>query len=345
MTRIALLTQLPSLVDQCTALADGIGIALTVAAPSTGGWQDAALVLLGEDVADLPPGIHAPTILLVSDDAASAARTSADAYAAAARLSADQVAILPAAAEWLVQRMVAAVEPPVVPATTAGIIPGCGGAGATVLAAALAVEAQRTGLRTVLVDGDPLGGGIDLVLGAEAAPGLRWPALTASQGSLRPSVLVDALPRVDGLAVLSWDRTDTAEASPGVVDAVLSASQQAFDFVVVDLPRHSAGPALRACHSLQLVVPARVRAAVGAARVAGRIRAVHQNVGAVVRIEDRGGLPAAQVADAVGLPLTATLQSDRGLTARLDRGESLPVRRSPLAGAASALLDSWFPAR
>ena len=112
MTRIALLTQLPSLVDQCSALADGIGIALSVAAPGTGGWQDAALVLLGEDVTQPPRGITAPTVLIAADDASAAARTSVDAYAAAARLGADQVAILPAAAEWLVQRMIAAVEPP-----------------------------------------------------------------------------------------------------------------------------------------------------------------------------------------------------------------------------------------
>ena len=345
MTRIALLTQLPSLVDQCSALADGIGIALSVAAPGTGGWQDAALVLLGEDVTQPPRGITAPTVLIAADDASSAARTSVDAYAAAARLGADQVAILPAAAEWLVQRMIAAVEPPVASATTVGIIPGCGGAGATVLAAALAVEAQRTGLRTVLVDGDPLGGGIDLVLGAEAAAGLRWPALAASKGSLRPSMLVETLPRVDDLAFLSWDRTDALDPTAQVLDSVLGAAQQAFEFVVVDLPRHASGPAVRACHHVQVVIPARVRAAVGAARVASRIRSTHHTVGAVVRQDDRASLPAQQVADAVGLPLTAQLQTDRGLSARVDRGESLPVRRSSLAATASRLIDAWFPDR
>ena len=168
MSRIALLTQLPSLIDQCAALADGIGVTLAVASPMTGGWQDAALVLLGEDVSDPPGGISAPTVLIAAEDPSTASRTSADAFAAAARLGADHVAILPAAAEWLVQRMIAAVEPPVAPATTVGVVPGCGGAGATMLAAALAVEGQRIGLRTVLVDGDPLGGGIDLVLGAES---------------------------------------------------------------------------------------------------------------------------------------------------------------------------------
>lgn len=344
MFRIALLTQLPSLIDQCTALADGIGATLAVASPTTGGWQDAALVLLGEDVTDPPGGISAPTVLIAGEDSSQAARTSADAFAAAARLGADHVAILPAAAEWLVQRMIAAVEPPVAPATTVGVVPGCGGAGATVLAAALAVEGQRSGLRTVLVDGDPLGGGIDLVLGAETTEGLRWPALAASKGSLRPSTLVDALPRTDGLAVLSWDRTDAADASEHVFDTVLGAAQQAFDFVVVDLPRHAAATAVRACHRVQLVVPARVRAAVGAAQVAGRLRAGHHRVGLVVREDERGGIPAEQVADAVGLPLTAQMRAERGLAGRIDRGESVPTRRSPLATTAAALLQEWFAA-
>lgn len=343
MTRIALLTQLPSLIDQCSALADGIGVTLSVGSPTTGGWQDAALVLLGEDVVDPPSGISAPTVLIAADDVSSTARTSVDAYAAATRLGTDRVAILPAAAEWLVQRMITAVEPPVTPAITVGIVPGCGGAGATVLAAALAAEGQRAGLRTVLVDGDPLGGGIDLVLGAEGTDGLRWPALAASKGSLRPSTLIDVLPRVDGLALLSWDRTDAAEAPQQVFDTVVGAAQQAFDFVVVDLPRHAVGGAVRACHHVQIVVPARVRAAVGAARVAARLRTGHHNVGLIVRQDDRGGIPARHVADAVGLPLTAQLQTEKGLAARLDRGESLPVRRSSLAAAAADLVEAWFP--
>lgn len=344
MPRIALLTQLPSLIDQCAALADGIGVNLAVASPMTGGWQDAALVLLGEDVSDPPGGISAPTVLIAVEDSSTVSRTSADAFGAAARLGADHVAILPAAAEWLVQRMIAAVEPPVVPATTVGIIPGCGGAGATMLAAALAVEGQRAGLRTVLVDGDPLGGGIDLVLGAETTEGLRWPALAASKGSLRPSTLVDALPRVDGLAVLSWDRTDAADTSGHVFDTVLGAAQQAFDFVVVDLPRHAAGGVVRACHHVQLVVPARVRAAVGGAQVAGRLRAGHHRVGLIVREDERGGIPAQQVADAVGLPLTARMRAERGLAGRIDRGESLPTRKSSLTATAAALVEEWFPA-
>ena len=68
------------------------------------------------------------------------------------------------------------------PALTVGVIGGRGGAGASTLACALAVTAARDGRRTMLVDGDPLGGGLDVLLGGEQAGGLRWPDFAASRG-------------------------------------------------------------------------------------------------------------------------------------------------------------------
>ncbi|WP_084500375.1 septum site-determining protein Ssd [Brevibacterium album] len=336
MSRIALISQLPSLMEQCAALADGAGIRLDVLAPSGGGWQDAVLVLLGEDIVLPPAGITAPTALIGT--------SAADAWTAAARVGAEHVAVLPEAAEWLSQRMIAAVEPPVAPGTTVGVVPGCGGAGASVLAAALAMRGSREGLRTVLVDADPLGGGIDLLLGAESASGLRWPDLAESKGRLRPSTLVHALPQAEGVSLLSWDRTTAAEHSADVFDSVLAAAQQAFDFVVVDLPRHSALDSARACHHLVLVVPGRVRAAVGAARVAARLRGVHAGTGIVVRAPERGGIAAGDIASAIGVRLLAEMREDRGLAARADRGEGLlGPRRSSLSAVAGELLSGWFP--
>ena len=63
------------------------------------------------------------------------------------------------------------------------VVGGRGGAGATTLACALAVTAARAGRRVLLVDGDPLGGGIDLVFGGEGDRGLRWPDLEAARGA------------------------------------------------------------------------------------------------------------------------------------------------------------------
>ena len=48
------------------------------------------------------------------------------------------------------------------------------GSGASVLATAVAVRAARAGVDVVLVDGCPLGGGLDVVLGAEQESGIRW---------------------------------------------------------------------------------------------------------------------------------------------------------------------------
>ena len=337
MPRIALLTQLPSLVDHCAAIADSIGITLDVLAPQSGGWQGAVLILLGEDVVEPPRAVGVPTVLIAPAEAH-------DAWANAARLGTDHVALLPAAAEWLTQRMITAVEPPAAPATTVGVVAGSGGAGASVLACALARQAAGDARPTVLLDADPLAGGLDLVLGCEDIPGLRWPALTASKGRLRPSTLTQALPRFDDLAILSWDRDGREELAEEVFDAVLTAAQQAFDLVVVDLPRHAPAAWARACHHLVLVTPARVRAAVAAARVARRLSEVHPAVRLVVRETDRSGLDPHLVADTIGLELLGTLVDDSGLASRIDRGEGIPAGRTRLARFAEGLLADLLAA-
>jgi secretion/DNA translocation related CpaE-like protein len=79
------------------------------------------------------------------------------------------------------------------------VIGGRGGAGASVFATALALTARDA----LLVDVDPWGGGIDLVLGSEAEPGLRWPDLTAAGGRLSHAALRDALPVRRGVGLLS----------------------------------------------------------------------------------------------------------------------------------------------
>ncbi|MFI5429192.1 hypothetical protein [Aeromicrobium sp. UC242_57] len=54
-------------------------------------------------------------------------------------------------------------------ACVVSVIAGSGGAGASTLVAALAVTAARRGLRSLAVDADPLGGGLELLLGPSAA--------------------------------------------------------------------------------------------------------------------------------------------------------------------------------
>src|SRR5688572_24655510 len=74
----------------------------------------------------------------------------------ASHLGGEQVAELPTAEPWLVDRFAERAEP-----TPQGrilaVIGGRGGAGASILAAALAVTAVSEGHRTLLVDADPVG--------------------------------------------------------------------------------------------------------------------------------------------------------------------------------------------
>src|SRR5690606_16343574 len=95
----------------------------------------------------------------------------------AVALGAEQAVELPTAEAWLVDRLSRAAERGVAarPGRVLAVVGGRGGAGASVLATATAVVSARSGDRTLLVDCDPLGGGLDLVLGAEEVTGLRWP--------------------------------------------------------------------------------------------------------------------------------------------------------------------------
>lgn len=336
--QIVLLTHVHSLIEHCSALADGVGVSLDVRSPNSGGWQNAVLILVGEDVTHLPATPGVPSVLVGAEGAGD------DVWRAAARLGVDNVVVLPAGAEWLSQRMVQAVEPPRKPALTHGVVGGTGGAGASVLACAVARQSAEAGISTVLVDADALGGGLDVVLGCENLEGLRWPALASSRGRLRPSTLQDALPRQGNLSVLSWDRTldATSAITDGVFDAVIAASQQAFEFVVIDLPRHAPIEWAAMCHSMTVVTPGRVRAAVATAAVANRLTQVHSSVRIAVRENGRAGVDADLLAKAVGLELAGTFRDDPALVEQLDRGEGLPRGRTHLGKFAAYLFDDVF---
>lgn len=107
-----------------------------------------------------------------------------------------------------------------VPATTTDstatclmLVPAVGGAGASITAAASALVLSRE--RPIcLVDADALAGGIDLVLGMETEPGLRWQDFSAADGRLDGAALYEALPscpRSPALKVLTWTRSRTPE--------------------------------------------------------------------------------------------------------------------------------------
>ena len=262
-------------------------------------------------------------------------------------VGAEHVVFLPDAEQWLVGRLADAAEETSGEAPVLAVVGGRGGAGATTLASALAVTAARTGRSTLLVDGDPLGGGIDLVFGGEADAGLRWPDLGGTRGRVPPAALADALPRMAGLSVLSWDRGAAAAVPGEAMASVLGAARRAHDLVVVDLPRSAdeAGRVVLAAAScVLLVVPAEVRAAAAASRVAAAVGLLCPDLRVVVRGPAPGRLDAGSLASALGLPLAGRLRAEPGLDADLERGEA-PARRGrgPLADLCAGLLEELAP--
>jgi secretion/DNA translocation related CpaE-like protein len=326
----------PDLLDDVLRLSAAAGVDVDVVPDPLSAsmpWSLAPLVLVGDDASTalsrrvMP---RRPGVVLVSRDL-----DDASIWKRAMRLGADHVALLPDADTWLIGRLGEAVDGGRPPGLTVAVVGGRGGAGASTLAAALAVTAVRLGRRTILVDADPLGGGADLLFAGEHAAGLRWPDIASASGRIRGEELRDALPCVGDLAVLSWDRGDPLELRAEAMSSVLAAACRACQVVVVDLPRHFdevVHTALAAADVVLLVVPAEIRDVAAAGRVATQVSAIARDVRLVVRGPAPGGLAAGDVAAALGVPLAASLKAEPDLAAALERGEAPAGRgHGPLA--------------
>jgi secretion/DNA translocation related CpaE-like protein len=201
-----------------------------------------------------------------------------------------------------------------------------------------------------LVDADRLGVGIEHVAGIEEE-GAGWGSLLESAGRLGSRALRSALPQRDGLAVLGWGHGGRPDLDPLVAREAVSAAQRGCRLVVVDLPRYAGaatGELLARCGDLVLVVPAHVAAVTASMRVVAD--AVPQVPRAHLVVRGGGSaLDPEQVADALGLPLAASMSDQRRLAEAVALGLGpMPSRRGPLARAARATLghlDVPAPAR
>jgi secretion/DNA translocation related CpaE-like protein len=313
-------------------------------------WRAAQLVVVGADAAAgcvrarLP---HRRDIILVADGAEPDEESEDESWQVAGALGADHVVVLPAAATWLTERFSTAGSRRAEEAPVVAVIGGRGGAGASVLAAGLAVTSARSGQRTMLVDGDPLGGGVDLLLGWETATGLRWPELAEARGRVNVTALYADLLRSElngELVVVSWDRGDALDLPTEAMDATLDAGRRGSDLVVVDLPRHLDDAATRAAQLsdvVLIVVPADVRGCAAACRVAAQIGPHCRSLQLVVRGPAPGGLRSEDVGRAIGLPVAGTLRPEPDLPAALEEAESpAATGKGPLAELCAELLDT-----
>jgi secretion/DNA translocation related CpaE-like protein len=297
-------------------------------------WRSAPAVIVGADLAaaladaDLPRRDH---VLLVTEKPDECWAHAVRLGAAGVHTPSDEDDVLDALASALDGRGEAVVV---------SVVGGSGGVGASTLASALGLAAARRGLRTLLFDADPLGGGLELVVGAEQAVGLRWGDLDTTRGRLSAGSLADVLPRHRGLATLSWDR-GARSALPASEPSVLTAAVRGFDLVVADVPRHldPPGSEIIGRSVLTVLVVAEEVCALGAARhVLDRVRERAANV-AVVSVSRPGGVGPSAVSQALGQPVLARHRHDRRIRGAIDRGLG-PGRSRAARRTAAGVLDA-----
>ena len=326
-------------------LSAAAGVVLDVAhdvAAGLRGWSGAGLVLVGADMADALAGTRPPRRAQVH--VVARGRVPDELFRVALGLGAENVAELPISETWLVEVLTDAGDGIAARGVTIGVLGGSGGAGATVFASALAVTLGRS-WRTLLVDADPLGAGIDRVLGMESLDGIRWDALNNTTGRLSARSLRDALPHRGGVSVLTWAGDRPTGLQAFAVREVLSAGQRGHDAIVLDLPRHPdqvVEEVLSRCDHLVLVCGVTVPAVTSASRVAARLVGVSSAAHLVVR--GSGGVEPGEIARVLQLPLAAAMVDQRGLDEAVDLGAG-PVRSRRGALARSARLVAGRVAR
>lgn len=324
MTRPFFVTSDPVLLDELLRLAAAAGTTPDVAhdaAAGLRGWSAAPLVFVGADLAQemallapaRRPGVHVVAWGAVPDDL----------FKTALAVGAENVAELPRSDDWVVETLNDVGDAARTRGLTVGVVGGSGGAGATTFACALGQLAARHG-PAVVIDADPLGPGIDRVLGLEARDGVRWDELCQTTGRLSARSLREALPRRGGLGALTWLAGSSGVLPAFAVREALSAARRGHDTVVVDLPRASdpvVEEVVARCDLVLVVVTPTVAGVSSASRLMS-----HFPDRAGLRLVLRGpGAQAREVSRVTGVPVVVTMADQRGLAEAIDLGLG-PVR-------------------
>ena len=261
------------------------------------------------------------------------------------------VVSLPAGEDWLLAAVARAGQRESVRAPVVVVAGARGGAGASVLVAALARTAVQEDLHCYALDLDPGGCGLQATMGADRLHGVGWHDLGSAIGRIPPDVLRRELPVLDGVRLLTWTQPGTPLPLPGVAASIVDAASRDADLVLVDLarwlllnaaPDTTLAPEVLARADLVLIVcPADVRSAAAAQRLLrGPSLANVPALGLVVRGPAPGALTGDDIASALGVRLVVTMPAESGVDRAMEDG--LPpghARRSPLLRGCLTILD------
>lgn len=314
-------------VEQVLAAAAAAGVHPELAreaAQIRAGWRSAPCILVSAEMAPLVCGIALearPGVHLVGSSLAELADWSAMLQASVLVLP-DQTVLL---TSILDQGHVGAGEAHVV-----RVVGGSGGLGVSTLCCALGQRAADRGLVAAVVELDPTGGGLDLVLGAETAPGWRWHDLRQAAGHI--DSLVGRLPNVSGVDVVAHGRPETLAGGGGgkhglpgaeAVRAVLASLSRTHDLVVLDAGQGTETVEAWPGQRQVLVCGADVRGVVAAQSRAWAL-GLH-DVELVVRTGAARRIAPDLVAETLGIPLLGSFGDDRRVTRAAE--QAAPVGR------------------
>lgn len=316
-----------------------------------GQWARSSLVLVGIDQVDaliaagVPRRIGVHMVQLESAHQLGDLRDDSSVWRRAVELGVETVVTLPAQERLMLDRLIDTLDGTGIPTPVIAVVGGCGGAGASTLAAGLAaLMAQQLPAGCLLVDADPIGGGLELLCEAEKVPGLRWGELLATRGRVSADALRHAVPVIDGVCVVSHDRTPRS-VHPEALDAVVAAGPRGFGLTVIDVGRGclfgdagsrsalAASSALARATLTVVVVPADLFALAATDSLLRASRSNMGEIGLVVRHRRNSDLDSDDVARALGLPLMAQMSDARSATAQqtlwaIARSVGLVARRT-----------------
>lgn len=345
-----------ALIDEVVRLASSAALEVHVASDigsASTHWFTAPLVIVGSDaIVEEIPGRRARVIVVhgsptnsvdTEETGALDTATQRDIWRFAVELGAEHVVELPDGERWLLDAFRECAEGPVRNGVVVPVLSGSGGAGASTLSANLAVVGSQQGSRSLVIDADPWGGGIDLLMGAEEATGARWSDLRNVSGHLPAGHLDAALPKIADVSILSCAREGTGiEHGPTVetMAAVLSSARRSHDLVLVDCPRvhdEILSVVLEQASAAVLIVGDHVRPTAAAARRYAWLRARVPRV-VLVQANTPRGINSDDISHALGAEFLATLPFVPSMTTRADEGE-LPALPHAYAQACRLILE------